>query len=842
MPTLQVKDATNATQTINTMNNNGQANMANSQSVTVASDQSAIPVTPGVQFGSGVVTGTTQRVTLATDGPTVSTLTSIDNKTPSLGQAAMAASQPVVIASNQSAVPVTQLADAIASAPGYDPAGSPGNISVDPFGNLAARAQVLTDEGGYRCGFANSSLAVSIGSCTFVNGSKNVTGTGFANADLHAGSYVKLDSDAEANWTQIYEVLSDTQLTLVANYPGSSATGAASRALMRPVTGAGASITVASSQCTIAAGTTAGSLSEVERDVDWLPIVKQAGVAVSQRIVNQSIYIGFYDEAHPLTPYYFAWFLLDGTTNTTVKCQSARNPTGAPSAAETEETAVTLPAGVTTAASLRYRIEVLTDRVVFFINGVVVATHLRAGPGLGDFMTSTVRVVNGGSAPASNTNIVIDYDSVKNHNRLEVGPFGDNDVVVASNAINDVFTYNQSGVITINTDLLFVDCSRYRTLIVQCISMGTSGVVTPSFSSDNGTTFATAATLIPATGGTAVVTTFNAAGTWVVPVTGNLARIRLTTATTAGTTTLRVVGCQQVLNIPVSTITVAQATAANLSATVVQSTAANLNATVTATNLSCNINQFAGATPVNPATNGATNRSLVSAIAGPTSNTDYSAQAWAAASGSGAVIAQANGLGAATAFDVNLTAWTAGSSTGLDIYLQESPDNGTTYYDIWQCEALTAVSRARIPCIPVGGRRRMRWVNRGGAATTATVTVTAMESSVAWVKQVQWFDRTASVTSGTAGLGNGAAFDIAACKALTFTISTGTATGAASWKVQMSMNGTDWYDASAATSCPASSITVIPLTAGVYGRFGRFVCTVAGTSALVNYGSCYGTN
>lgn len=44
----------------------------------------AVPVAPAVQLGSGVMTATTQRITLATDGPTVSTLTSIDTKTPSL--------------------------------------------------------------------------------------------------------------------------------------------------------------------------------------------------------------------------------------------------------------------------------------------------------------------------------------------------------------------------------------------------------------------------------------------------------------------------------------------------------------------------------------------------------------------------------------------------------------------------------------------------------------------------------------------------------------------------------------------------------------------------------------
>ena len=282
--------------------------------------------------------------------------------------------------------------------------------------------------------------------------------------------------------------------------------------------------------------------------------------------------------------------------------------------------------------------------------------------------------------------------------------------------------------------------------------------------------------------------------------------------------------------------------------TVAQATAANLNATVSATNLSCNVAQIAGSVPVTPATNGATNRSLVSALAGPVTFTDYSAQAWAAASGSGAVIANTNGTGAGVAYDVNLTAFTTGASTGLVVVLQESLDNGTTWNDIWHCEPIITPSHIFIPALPINGRRRMRWENLTGAATTATVTVTAMDVSFTPIKQVQYFDRTASVGSGTATSGtNSAAYTIAACKAITVVIQTGTATAPASWKVQMTNqigggNGANWYDASASTSCPASSMTVIPLTAGVYGKSIRLVCTATGTSALVTAIHIYGTN
>lgn len=79
----------------------GQALMAASQPVVIASNQSTVPVSAAsLPLPSGAATSALQ-----TTGNT--SLSSIDTKTPALGQALMAASQPVVIASNQSAISVT---------------------------------------------------------------------------------------------------------------------------------------------------------------------------------------------------------------------------------------------------------------------------------------------------------------------------------------------------------------------------------------------------------------------------------------------------------------------------------------------------------------------------------------------------------------------------------------------------------------------------------------------------------------------------------------------------------------------------------------------------------------
>ena len=422
--------------------------------------------------------------------------------------------------------------------PGYH--GSDGALTeftVDPDGALITRGSTTTDEGSIRVNFANSSFAVSVGSCTFANGSTAVTGTGFLTAlnALNIGDYIKLDADGDSAWAQVDAITGDTTLTLVTAYGGTSGTGASSRAIVKPQPGTGGTMSVASGAATVAAGTTAAVQHTLGRAVDYGPLVAQAGLSVSQRIANQDIYIGGWDES--ATPRWFARFRLTGTTNTEVICQSGRNPTDAPSASEVESTTVTLPAGLTTASVLRYRVEMLLDKVRFFVNGVRVAEHYRVMPDPHDEMFCGVQVVNG-TTPASGTSVVVDYMLTLNVNKLAVGLLSDTENVVVSQPPAEDYSYNVAGVIAINTVLQQIDCSQLRGLSIQCTSMGTTGVVTPEWSND-GLTWV-AATLITQAG--AAAATFNAAGMWTTPALARHFRLRLSTATTAGTTTLRLAG------------------------------------------------------------------------------------------------------------------------------------------------------------------------------------------------------------------------------------------------------------------------------------------------------------
>jgi len=438
-----------------------------------------------------------------------------------------------------SAVPALMQAEPAGTWPGYSGASdtAPRSLSIDDDGALIARSSVLTDEGTFRVNFANTSLAVSLGTVS-ISG-RTVTGTGFSTtADVHLKDYFKLDADGESAWLQIESVDSSTQLTLVSAYVGGTS-GAASRSLVQPTTAAGGTVAVASGQCTLASGTTTGARAVVGRQLDYAPLVWRSRLSISQRIANQSTRFGLVEFA--ATTRWFARFRAEGTTNTTIVCESARNPTVAPAGAEIESTTVTLPNGLTTAILADYRVEMLTESVRFYIAGVLVAEHSRSIPSQYDILGSGVLLENTGTA-GSNTNVVIDFITGKNHNKIEVGVMSDAEKIVTSAAPLVPFSFTQAGVIAINTDLLVLDCSQLRSLFIQCASMGTTGVVTVQWANDAAFTAPITATLLSEAGATS--TTFNAAVMRITNVMARYCRLRMTTATTAGTTTINVWGSQ----------------------------------------------------------------------------------------------------------------------------------------------------------------------------------------------------------------------------------------------------------------------------------------------------------
>ena len=690
---------------------------------TFAADDVAGVMYPRVKLSFGD-DGAASDVASATPLPVTGTvaldsasLTALENVNAAVTGTFWQATQPVSGPLTDAQLRATALPTTIATAathyqPGYDLSegvGAPGTLLTDPDGNLVARAQVLTDEGSYRVNFANSSLAVAVGTATFTNGSDTVTGSGFLAADVRSGDYIKLNADAETAWVQVDSLNSDTNLTLIANYTGTGGTGACSRAIVKPSTGSGGAIAVASGVCTIASGTTTGAITEIERDVDWLPLVKQAGVTVSQRIANQATYIGFYDETTPTAPKWFAWFVLDGTVNTTVKCQSARNPTSAPVTAEIEETSVTLPNGGTSAIAQRYRVEVLGEKCCFYVNGVLVATHFKSMPGPGDLLTSTVRIVNG-TAPASTTTVTVDYDLCKNHNKLEVGILSDSEQFVAMAVPLAPYNYTFTGVIAINTDLIVLDCLQLRSLFIQCTAMGTSGVVTVQWANDAAFTAPITATLLSEAGATS--TTFNAAVLRVTNVMARYCRLRLTVAASALTTTINVWGAQTAYTPIVTTQPVSGTVTATANVTGYPTAAASADALAnpTVTKVDSTGLVFNG-----------TSWDRVRGMSTALTTGDTGAKV---ATGNGATITNVGNKGVQILVNMGVV---SGTTPTAVFKVQGSTDAGTTWYDVpgATTASIVATGQYGITIYP-------------GIATTAGVATTGTTATASMVIPRTW--------------------------------------------------------------------------------------------------------
>lgn len=141
----------------------GQAVMASSSPVVIASNQSAVPVSAA-------------SLPLPTGAATETTLAALNTKTPALGQAAMAASQPVVIASNQSVLPsnISQI-NAVTPLMGAGPTGT-GSMR-----QTIANAATPT----------SANVAASITNVTLLASSATRMGAAFYN-DSSSAMYLKL--------------------------------------------------------------------------------------------------------------------------------------------------------------------------------------------------------------------------------------------------------------------------------------------------------------------------------------------------------------------------------------------------------------------------------------------------------------------------------------------------------------------------------------------------------------------------------------------------------------------------------------------------------------------------
>ena len=283
-------------------------------------------------------------------------------------------------------------------------------LRMDYDRNLAVRGNVLTDEGSFRNDFPGTTLYTALtGSCVFANGLDAVIGTGTSFlSEVRKGQFIKLSTDGDDKVAIIRGVLSDTFMRLDEPYTGSSSTGTGQISEWRYEIAASGSVVYGSSLIVINSGTGNNETTHVHRHGDYLPYTCGFRARISQRIANQEVVIGFFNDDNN----HGAVIVFDGVDNTKVKLRTNGD-------SSTEETLVGLPADLDTDDFIDFRIEVLAERVTLFADERKIAQHIGHIPGPYSELELTAGIENIGT-PASTTALTLDWFYFSNFDRLEV--------------------------------------------------------------------------------------------------------------------------------------------------------------------------------------------------------------------------------------------------------------------------------------------------------------------------------------------------------------------------------------------------------------------------------------
>lgn len=294
------------------------------------------------------------------------------------------------------------------------PSGNKARATFDYSGNMHVRSQVLTDERSFRDDFSGSSFGTTLtGSVTFENGSTTVIGSGTAfTEEVIEGDWVKKSVDDDIYFMSVESIISDTELILTTAYLGTSGTdGGQISSWGTDISGTG-TVAKANSIVTATNSVTSGHRVVIENLGDYGPIIGANKFKIRQRVANQTTKIGFIDQWTSENK--GAYFLFDGTSNTTIKCvtRSSNN------ANDVETTTLTLPADVLTSDYHVYKIEVKHDKVAFSIDDSINISHQTHIPGPYDSMNYFLGTENTGTV-GSQTLWDSDFVDVQNIDEVQ---------------------------------------------------------------------------------------------------------------------------------------------------------------------------------------------------------------------------------------------------------------------------------------------------------------------------------------------------------------------------------------------------------------------------------------
>lgn len=193
--------------------------------------------------------------------------------------------------------------------------------------------------------------------------------------------------------------------------------------------------------------------------------------------------------------------------------------------------------------------------------------------------------------------------------------------------------------------------------------------------------------------------------------------------------------------------------------------------------------------------------------------------------------------GVGQSYEVNMTvSLVSGTNPTLDFVIQESDDNGTTWFDVYHFERITAAGQFRSPKIPLTGTR-VRYVQTvGGTTPSFTRAINRVQSSESSTPLRRFLDRTLAASQALNA--TTASYQInAATRSLQFIVSAGAITTTAPViKLQGSEDGgLTWYDIPGASLTAVASSAVQVTVSNITVQSVRAIVATAGSGATLNY-------
>lgn len=181
-------------------------------------------------------------------------------------------------------------------------------------------------------------------------------------------------------------------------------------------------------------------------------------------------------------------------------------------------------------------------------------------------------------------------------------------------------------------------------------------------------------------------------------------------------------------------------------------------------------------------------------------------------------------------FELGVTA-VSGTNPTLDLVFQESPDNGTTFIDVWHWERVTATGVFVTPNLTIYSTKfRFSWTITG-TTPSFTFVINSLQGTGVGLEQARFFDRTISLTTGNS---TSASWYTDGCLSYTISVNQSACTTFPTLAIQSSEDNVNFATTLGVLATTANG-TAVSTTSQQPAHWSRITTTTAGTTCTLGY-------